>query len=99
MEFAEADASRSEAKIRDGVCARQSARQNRRPILNGSFVHVTDEEDPAAVDPAALEKLRVGHGRFDALFIAGEENEREPSLSKAERLLGWKPRSHRLLNE
>ena len=36
----------------------------------------------------------VGHGRFDPVFIAGDEDEKEHNLSKARRLLGWTPQSH-----
>ena len=33
-------------------------------------------------------------GGFDAMFIAGDENEEEHNLSKARRLLGWQPETH-----
>ena len=69
------------------------------PLLDGSFVHVTDEEDLARAYLAAADSVMVGHGRFDAVFIAGDEAGREHNLTKAERLLGWTPQSHRLLNE
>jgi len=46
---------------------------------------------------AALEAVQVGHGRFEAVFIAGDEHEREHNLSKATRLLGWQPTSQRHL--
>ena len=55
---------------------------------------VTDEADLARAYLAALETVQIGHGRFDPVFIAGDENEREHNLSKARRLLGWTPRSH-----
>jgi nucleoside-diphosphate-sugar epimerase len=67
-------------------------RPNGRPRL-----YVTDEEDLAAAYLAALEAVQVGHGRFDAVFIAGDEAEEEHNLSKAARLLGWAPRSQRHL--
>ena len=70
-----------------------------RQLQDGSFVHVTDEADLARAYLAALDATSVGHGRFDAVFIAGDEAGREHNLSKAERLLGWTPQSHRLLNE
>jgi nucleoside-diphosphate-sugar epimerase len=57
----------------------------------------TDEEDLARAYLAALEAVQVGHGRFDAVFIAGDEAEEEHNLSKAQRLLGWQPASHRHL--
>lgn len=57
----------------------------------------TDEEDLATAYLAALEAVQIGHGRFDAVFIAGDEHEEEHNLSKARRLLGWQPRAQRLL--
>ena len=53
----------------------------------------TDEEDLAAAYLASLQAVQVGHGRFEAVFIAGDEAESEHNLSKARRLLGWWPRS------
>ena len=58
---------------------------------------VTDEEDLANAYLAALNVLQTGHGRFEAVFIAGDETEKEHNLSKAKRLLGWTPRSHELI--
>jgi len=55
---------------------------------------VTDEEDLANAYLAALDAVQIGHGRFDPVFIAGDENEQEHNLSKAKRLLDWAPRSH-----
>lgn len=63
----------------------------------GHPLYITDEEDLANAYLAALEAVQVGHGRFDAVFIAGDERETEHNLSKAQRLLGWQPRSQRLL--
>ena len=63
----------------------------------GKPLFVTDEEDLANAYLAALEAVQIGHGRFDAFFIAGDEAEREHNLSKAKRVLGWTPRSHQLL--
>jgi nucleoside-diphosphate-sugar epimerase len=60
-------------------------------------IFATDEEDLAAAYLAALEAVQVGHGRFDAVFIAGDEDEANHNLSKARRLLGWEPRSQRYL--
>lgn len=60
-------------------------------------LYVTDEEDLARAYLAALEAVQVGHGRFEAVFIAGDECEQEHNLSKARRLLGWQPRSHQLI--
>jgi nucleoside-diphosphate-sugar epimerase len=60
---------------------------------------VTDEQDLAQAYLAALEVVQVGSGRFDAVFIAGDEDERAHNLTKARRLLGWEPRSHLLLGD
>jgi hypothetical protein len=57
-------------------------------------LYVTDEEDLARAYLAALDAVQVGHGRFDAVFIAGDEHEKEHNLSKARRLLNWAPRTH-----
>jgi nucleoside-diphosphate-sugar epimerase len=57
----------------------------------------TDEEDLARAYLAALDVVQVGHGRFEAIFIAGDEHEEEHNLSKAHRLLGWQPQSQRYL--
>jgi nucleoside-diphosphate-sugar epimerase len=72
-------------------------RRNPRIFANGKHLYVTDEEDLANAYLAALEAVQTGHGRFDAVFIAGDENEEEHNLSKAQRLLGWQPQSQRLL--
>jgi nucleoside-diphosphate-sugar epimerase len=65
------------------------------PVANR--LYVTDEEDLANAYLAALAAVQIGHARFDAVFIAGDELEKEHNLSKAKRLLGWEPRSQRLL--
>jgi len=61
-------------------------------------IYVTDEEDLADAYLRALDVVQVGHGRFDAIFLAGDEHEKAHNLSKAKRVLGWEPRSHRLLD-
>ena len=66
------------------------------PTADGSRIFVTDEADLARAYLAAIEVVQIGHGRFDAVFIAGDEAEREHNLSKARRLLGWAPQSHLL---
>jgi len=58
-------------------------------------LYVTDEEDLARAYLAALEAIQIGHGRFDAIYIAGDEGEEEHNLSKAKRVLGWQPETHR----
>jgi nucleoside-diphosphate-sugar epimerase len=72
-------------------------RRNPRTPETGRPLFVTDEEDLANAYLAALDAVQVGHSRFDACFIAGDEAEKEHNLSKAKRLLGWEPRSHHLL--
>jgi nucleoside-diphosphate-sugar epimerase len=59
---------------------------------DGVYLHITDEEDLAHAYLGALEAVQVGHGRFDAVFIAGDEDEAVHNLTKARRLLGWTPR-------
>jgi nucleoside-diphosphate-sugar epimerase len=63
----------------------------------GRRLYVTDEEDLANAYLAALEAVQIGHGRFDSIFIAGDETGESFNLSKARRVLGWEPRSHRYL--
>ena len=55
---------------------------------------VTDEEDLAEAYLAAIEVANSRSGRFDAVFIAGDEKGQEVNLSKARQLLGWEPRTH-----
>ena len=55
---------------------------------------VTDEEDLASAYLAALEVTTGRSSRFDAVFIAGDENGQQVNLSKARQLLGWEPRTH-----
>jgi hypothetical protein len=73
-------------------------RANPRTPATGKPLFVTDEEDLATAYLAALDAVQTGHGRFDAFFIAGDEDEQDHNLSKAKRVLGWEPRSHRLLD-
>jgi nucleoside-diphosphate-sugar epimerase len=61
------------------------------------LLYWTDEEDLANAYLAALEAATVGHGHFDAVFIAPDEHEAQHNLSKARRLLGWEPRSQKYL--
>ncbi len=60
-------------------------------------LYVTDEEDLANAYLSALDVIQIGHGRFEAIFLAGDECEETHNLSKAKRVLGWQPRSHLLL--
>jgi len=60
---------------------------------------VSDEEDLARAYLAALEAVQTGHGRFDAVYVTGDEAEQEWNMSKALRLLGWRPESQRYLEE
>jgi len=72
-------------------------RRNPRVQADGSKLFITDEEDLANAYLAGLRAVQTGHGRFDAVFIAGDEDEKEHNLSKAKRLLGWEPRSQKYL--
>lgn len=66
----------------------------------GTSAHLywTDEEDLTRAYLAALEAVQIGHGRFDSVFIAGDEAAEEHNVTKARRLLGWTPQSHRFLS-
>jgi nucleoside-diphosphate-sugar epimerase len=64
---------------------------------DGTRLYVTDEEDLARAYLGALSAIATGHGRFDAVFIAGDEAEEEHNLSKAQVLLGWRPQSQQRL--
>jgi nucleoside-diphosphate-sugar epimerase len=68
-------------------------------VFEGVRLFPTDEEDLANAYLGALNAVKVGHGRFDAVFVVGDEREEEHNLSKAERLLGWRPRTHLLPKE
>jgi nucleoside-diphosphate-sugar epimerase len=70
-----------------------SERRNPPAYPNNHRLYVSDEEDLANAYLAALQAIQVGHGRFEAIFIAGDEREEEHNLSKAKRLLGWEPRT------
>lgn len=71
--------------------------ERRNPPKDRPGLFPTDEEDLARAYLAALEAVTIGHGRFDAFYIAGDEHEKVHNLSKARRTLGWEPRSHRYL--
>ncbi len=71
--------------------------ERRNPIHPG--LYVTDEEDLARAYLAGLEAVKTGHGRFDAVFIAGDEKEEAHNLSKARTLLGWMPESQKYLED
>ncbi len=70
--------------------------ERREPITyaGGRRLYVTDEQDLANAYLASLEAVQIGHGQFEAVFIAGDEKEEEVNLSKARRLLEWEPRTH-----
>jgi uronate dehydrogenase len=82
-----------------GPRAREAFLEERRNAPTDGSRHLfwSDEEDLARAYLAALEAVQVGHGRFDAVFIAGDELQTEHNLSKARRLLGWEPHSQRHL--
>ena len=61
------------------------------PKSNPVHIWWTDEEDLAHAYLAAVSATQTG---FEAVFIAGDEQQQEINLSKARRLLGWQPRTH-----
>jgi len=63
------------------------------PDYSFGKLYVTDEEDLATAYLAALERVQIGHGNFEAYFIAGDENEEEMNLTKARQDLSWRPLS------
>ena len=65
----------------------------RRSLPKSNPVHIwwTDEEDLAHAYLAAVSAPQTG---FEAVFIAGDEQQQEINLSKARRLLGWQPLTH-----
>ena len=65
---------------------------------DGSYVFPLDEEDMANAYLGAIAALST-EGRFESVFIVGDETGREHDLSKAARLIGWQPQAHRLLKE
>jgi hypothetical protein len=65
---------------------------------DGSYVYPLDEEDMANAYLGAVNALGT-EPRFESIYIVGDETGHEHDLSKAERLLGWRPRSQRLLDE
>ncbi|MGI9149178.1 MAG: NAD-dependent epimerase/dehydratase family protein [Chloroflexota bacterium] len=72
--------------------------QERASVVPGErHLYWSDEADLARAYLGALEAVQVGHGRFEAVFIAGDEAEEEHNLSKAHRLLHWAPESQRYL--
>jgi nucleoside-diphosphate-sugar epimerase len=84
-----------------GPSTRQQYIEYRRdPVLrrNGhTFLYVTDEEDLARAYLAALRVVQEGRGRFEAVYITGDDTREEWNLSKAQWLLGWRPESQRYL--
>jgi nucleoside-diphosphate-sugar epimerase len=55
---------------------------------------VTHPVDLADAYVRGLEVVQRGNARFDAIFIAGDEAGLEHNLTKAERILGWRPRPY-----
>jgi nucleoside-diphosphate-sugar epimerase len=55
---------------------------------------VTHPADLADAYARGLAVVQQGNARFDAIFIAGDEDGLEHNLTKAERLLGWRPRRY-----
>lgn len=61
-------------------------------------LYVLDEEDLANAITSALEVVKTGSGRFDAVLISGDEHEVDHNMTKARTLLGWAPQSQRYLD-
>lgn len=61
----------------------------------GAIDAITEGASHAPVDPPLPQTQR--RGRFDAIFIAGDEHEEWHNLGRARNLIGWSPRSHLLL--
>lgn len=75
-------------------------RRNPQRAGDGSYVYPLDEEDMANAYLGALAAIEApSPGRFESLFIVGDEKGEEHDLSKSERLIGWKPQSHRYLDD
>jgi len=65
---------------------------------DGSYVFPLDEEDMANAYLGAVDAVTApAPGRYESVFIVGDETGAEHDLSKAARLIGWQPQSHRLL--
>jgi nucleoside-diphosphate-sugar epimerase len=62
-------------------------------------LYVLDEEDLANAILSALEVVKVGRNRFDAVLISGDEHEVDHNMTKARTLLNWAPRSQRYLDD
>ena len=62
-------------------------------------LYVLDEEDLANAILSALEVVKVGRNRFDAILISGDEHEVDHNMTKAKVMLGWAPQSQRYLEE
>lgn len=73
-------------------------RRNPQRAGDGSYVHPLDEEDMANAYLGALAALGA-EPRYESIYIVGDETGAEHDLSKAERLIGWRPQSQRLLHE
>ena len=58
-------------------------------------MYVTDEEDLASAYINGLERLNIGKGWFQPIFIAGDENQQSHNLSSANRLLNCEPETHK----
>jgi nucleoside-diphosphate-sugar epimerase len=78
----------------------QQYRRNPGLRANGHpYLFVTDQEDLARAYLAALRVVQKGHGRFEAVYVTGDDTGQEWNLSKARWLLGWRPESQRYLDE
>jgi len=75
-----------------GPSTRQQWLEKRtQPKSNPVHIWWTDEEDLAR---AYLSAISISHTGFNAVFIAGDEEQKEINLSKAKQILGWEPLTH-----
>jgi nucleoside-diphosphate-sugar epimerase len=73
-------------------------RRNAKRAGDGSYVFPLDEEDMANAYLGAVDAVNTPTpGRYESVFVVGDEAGQEHDLSKAARLIGWRPQSHRLL--
>ena len=75
-----------------GPSTRQQWLEKRtQPKSNPVHIWWTDEEDLAR---AYLAAISISHTGFNAVFIAGDGEQKEINLSKAKQILGWEPLTH-----
>ena len=76
---------------------RRNPRPDPRGRLSGSASSSRTRSDLAEAYHLALEKVQQGHGRFEAVYIAGDEREQVHNLSKARQPPGLGPQGTAIL--